>query len=154
MPRKDYTAGKTGANHARFKEWIEGDRIPGIVGYLEGEPAAWLSIEPREAFVGLANSRIFKPIDDQPVLSISCLFVRRDFRGKGVSKKLIAAAIEYAKTTPYRIIEAYPTQTPSLPDAFAWQGIWSAFDQTGFVEVARRSEKRPMMRYYLDQKHV
>jgi hypothetical protein len=36
-----------------------------------------------------------------------------------------------------------------MPDAFAWTGISAAFQSAGFKEVARRSETRPIMRFYL-----
>ena len=36
-----------------------------------------------------------------------------------------------------------------MPDAFAWTGLSAAFLKAGFKEVARRSETRPIMRFYL-----
>jgi hypothetical protein len=37
-----------------------------------------------------------------------------------------------------------------MADTFAWTGLASAFQQAGFKEVLRRSETRPIMRYYID----
>ena len=37
--------------------------------------------------------------------------------------------------------------TEQMPAAFAWTGLASAFTQAGFVECARGSETRPIMRY-------
>jgi hypothetical protein len=48
-----------------------------------------------------------------------------------------------------RIVESYPVipRGSRLPDAFAWTGTLSAFAGAGFVEVARGSETRPIVRY-------
>ena len=37
-----------------------------------------------------------------------------------------------------------------MPDAFAWTGLASAFIKAGFKECARRSETRPIMRFYIE----
>jgi hypothetical protein len=36
-----------------------------------------------------------------------------------------------------------------MPAAFAWTGIASAFKKVGFVEVVRRADNRPIMRFYI-----
>jgi hypothetical protein len=57
--------------------------------------------------------------------------------------------VGYAVRHGARIVEGYPVdpKTPRIPAAFAWTGLASAFRQAGFVEVLRRSETRPIMRY-------
>ncbi|HEB31869.1 MAG TPA: hypothetical protein ENI15_13505 [Spirochaetes bacterium] len=47
------------------------------------------------------------------------------------------------------IAESYPVdpKKENSPDVFVYTGLFSAFKQSGFVEVRRRSETRPMMRY-------
>ncbi|HEV2130002.1 MAG TPA: hypothetical protein VGR27_02810 [Longimicrobiaceae bacterium] len=35
-----------------------------------------------------------------------------------------------------------------MPDVFAWTGLASTFRKAGFVEVARRAETRPVMRWF------
>jgi len=37
-----------------------------------------------------------------------------------------------------------------MPDVYAWTGLASAFVKAGFVECARRSETRPIMRFYIN----
>ncbi len=39
----------------------------------------------------------------------------------------------------------------SIPDPFAFHGLSVTFRQTGFVEVARRSETRPIMRLFIEE---
>ena len=36
-----------------------------------------------------------------------------------------------------------------LTDVFAYTGLYTGFKKAGFIEVARRSETRPVMRYFI-----
>jgi hypothetical protein len=66
---------------------------------------------------------------------------------------MLAAAIEYASQKGAQIIEGYPIEPKkdSAPDIYAFTGIVSTFKKVGFEEVARRSETRPILRYYVDR---
>jgi len=48
-------------------------------------------------------------------------------------------------------VEGYPVEPEKsgIPDLFAYHGLASMFRDTGFQEVARRSETRPIMRYVI-----
>jgi GNAT superfamily N-acetyltransferase len=122
---------------------------PGIFGYLDGEPVGWCAVAPREAYSALARSRILQPVDDKPVWSVSCLFVRKDRRKQGLSVQLLRAAVEHVKGQGGTVVEGYPVEPKqaNMPAAFAWTGLAAAFLAAGFREVARRSDTRPIMRY-------
>src|SRR6186713_272901 len=77
----------------------------GLLGYLDGEPVAWCSIAPRETYRVLGG-----PEDDAPgsVWSLVCFFVPRRFRGTGIMRRLIGAAIDTARRHGARVVEAYP----------------------------------------------
>jgi GNAT superfamily N-acetyltransferase len=122
---------------------------PGILGYLDGEPVGWCAVAPREQYSALTRSRILRPVDDRPVWSVSCLFVRKDRRKRGLSVQLLRAAVEHVKRQDGTIVEGYPVEpkTEAMPAAFAWTGLAAAFLAAGFQEVARRSDTRPIMRY-------
>jgi hypothetical protein len=64
---------------------------------------------------------------------------------------MIKAAMDYVKIQGGKILEAYPVEPKKnrVPAVFVWTGLASAFKKAGFVECARRSETRPMMRYYI-----
>jgi GNAT superfamily N-acetyltransferase len=86
-------------------------------------------------------------VDDAPVWSVSCLFVKRPYRGRGVSVKLLKAAVDFARQHGAPAVEGYPNDPDAkMADAFAWTGLASAFQKAGYVEVARRSANRPIMR--------
>jgi GNAT superfamily N-acetyltransferase len=106
-------------------------------------------VAPRKAYPALERSRVLKPVDDQPVWSVTCFYIPRALRRSGLTTILLRAAVEYAGKRGARIVEGYPIdpQSGNMPDAFAWTGLVSAFRKAGFKEVARRSAGRPVMRY-------
>lgn len=153
LSRKEYEAGKGEGNRRRLRELVEAGPPPGVLGYLAGEngrpePVAWCAIGPRQDFGALARSRILAPLDDEPVWSITCLFIRRDQRRHGHSVALVEGAVALARSRGARIVEAYPTepQKDAMPDAFAWTGILATYLRAGFREVLRRSATRPIVR--------
>jgi GNAT superfamily N-acetyltransferase len=150
LRRKDFDAQRGEQNKIAMRAIVDSGEIPGILAYNEeGKPIAWCSLAPREVFPVLANSRILKPVDDQPVWSIVCLFIEKSYRKMGVASALLDAAGNYASTQGAKIVEGYPVEpdpVKGIPDAFAWTGIAASFLKAGFVEVARRSATRPIMR--------
>ena len=144
-------AQKGNGNKRAMKKIIGSGKIPGLLAYSEGEPIGWCSVAPREDFSRLDNSRILKPVDEKSVWSVVCFFIHKDHRKKGLSTALLNAAKKYVKSSGGKILEGYPIEPKKdkMPDAFAWTGISAAFQSAGFKEVARRSETRPIMRFYL-----
>lgn len=138
-------------NRRAFRKVVQGDDPPGVLAYAGGEPVGWCAIAPRSAYPRLDRSRIFQPIDAEPVWSVTCFFVAKPYRRRGVTVALLRAALAFAKTRGARIVEGYPVEPRqgSLPDPFAWTGFASAFRAAGFGEAIRRSETRPMMRVEL-----
>lgn len=149
LPRSQWTASKGAKNKSLFRKIVSTDKQPGVIAYNGAEPIGWCAIAPREEFTGIAKSRVLKPIDTEPVWSITCLFVKKPFRRRGISVSLLRAAVEFARKQGARIVEGYPT-TPTMektPDPFVFMGVPSAFTAAGFKEVARRSASRPIMRF-------
>lgn len=148
VPRKQFVAQRGEQNRTMLLGIVREGCEPGILAYHDGRPIGWCAIAPRQVYVSLARSRVLAPIDDSPVWSVSCLFVIKPYRRKGVSVALIRAAVKFAGRRGAKIVEAYPQDLSNgvLPDAFVWTGIGSAFHRAGFREVARRSPKRPIMR--------
>jgi hypothetical protein len=153
LPNAEFEVQKGEANRQLMKGIIESGHVPGILAYDGDEPVGWCSIAPREEFSRLERSRILKPVDDEPVWSIMCFFIPRGHRHKGVMTHLLKGAVEYAASQGAKIVEGYPVEPKkdSMPDVFAWHGLAESFRKAGFKEVARRSETRPFMRYYVEE---
>lgn len=67
--------------------------------------------------------------------------------------KLLQAAVEYAEKNGARIVEGYPVEPKEsgLASFDGYTGVASAFLRAGFVEVLRRSERQPIMRYVREE---
>jgi GNAT superfamily N-acetyltransferase len=154
LPRHRFEQQKGEANRQALKAGIEAGSVRGIIGYVNGEPAAWCSVGPREGFVGLEASEILAPVDDAPVWSVGCFFVAKRFRLHGMATPLLKAAVDYAASEGVRIVEGYPLIPikDKIPVAFAWTGFLSTFMAAGFVEVERRAPIRPIVRIELPVK--
>lgn len=149
LKRSDFIQQKGDGNRRALKEIVDSGEVPGILAYANGEPIGWCSVARRKAFPALKRSRILKPLDDEEVWSVVCFFVSKKFRGKGLALELLKNAAEYAKANGGKIVEGYPVEPKEnrMPDAFAYTGLASTFRKAGFVEIVRRSETRPIMRY-------
>jgi len=152
LPRKQFDIQKGDLNHAAMKALVESGAEPGLLAYHRGEAVGWCALAPRADYPALERSRILKPVDEQPVWSVSCLFVHRKYRKQGVATALLNSATSHVQHRGGNILEGYPVEPrgdKEIPAAFAWTGIPSAFLSAGFHEVARRSETRPIMRIHL-----
>ena len=148
LSRSEFEQNKGSSNRHALETLVRSGSVPGIIAYVDSQPAGWCAIAPRDEYQTLARSRILKPVDGRPVWSITCFFIHRTQRRRGLSVRLIRAAVEYAFSRGADCVEAYPVEPRSgnMPAAFAWTGISSAFIAAGFQEAARRSETRPIMR--------
>lgn len=156
LKKADFVEGKSdNGNRDAMKEIVWSGQPTGVLGLYDGLPIAWCAFAPREDFMKLGNSRVHKPIDNQPVWSIPCFYIDKHFRRNGVSAELLKGVIRYAREQGIRIIEAYPTipTQEQLPDSFAWIGLYKSFERAGFTIVDRTSKNRPMVRYYTDREH-
>ncbi|HKZ81377.1 MAG TPA: GNAT family N-acetyltransferase [Pyrinomonadaceae bacterium] len=149
LPRKQFEASKGTGNKRAFHKIVKGGGEPGILAYAGDEPVGWCAIAPREQYVALERSRPLQPVDNKPVWSVSCFFIKRPYRRKGVSTQLLRAAVEFAAKRGARIMEGYPAEPSSdkMADPFLWHGVAAAFRKAGFTEVLRRAPTRPIMRF-------
>jgi len=134
-------------NRQAMKALVDGGTVPGLIGYLDGSPVAWVSLGPRGDYAKLRRSSIMKPVDDRPVWSIVCFFVDEEARGTGLAARMLKAAVDYARSRGARLLEAYPVDRDgrSHPDSMFF-GAMSMYERAGFREVARRKATRPVVR--------
>lgn len=156
LKRSDWEKQKGEGNKAAMKTMVWSRQIPGILAYQRGEPVAWCSIAAREDFPLIERSRVLKPIDDKPVWSITCLFIAKSRRRKGLTLELLDAAVEYAQKSGAKIVEGYPIDTDkaNYPVVFAGTGFYPTFKKAGFKECGRRSTTRPIMRYTIEERSI
>jgi len=141
------------ANQLAQKAIVESGIVPGILAFKDDTPVGWIAVEPRSAYATLARSRILKPLDEVPVWSVTCFFVARNYRRRGITIQLLHAAVDFARSKGGKVVEGYPIaphENKKYPAAFAYTGLVSAYLQAGFHEAGRRSLTRPIMRRNLE----
>lgn len=149
LAKGEFEASKGESNKKKIHKLALQRETIGVLAFDKDVPVGWCAIAPRDKYVRLEKSRVLKPIDDKPVWCVSCFFVAKNHRRKGLSGALLKAAVDYAGSNGATIIEGYPIEPKNkLPDAFAWTGILSSYLKTGFVEEKRHSPSRPIVRFY------
>jgi GNAT superfamily N-acetyltransferase len=131
-----------------LKTIVSHGKTPGLLAYADGQPIGWCAVAPRAEFHRLERSRTLQRIDDRPVWSVVCFFVAKPFRQRGISTKLLEAAVRHAGTHGATIMEGYPSRSRAKQyDTTVYTGLASMFMKVGFVDVGAVSKTRTIMRY-------
>jgi GNAT superfamily N-acetyltransferase len=132
----------------------DGSVTSGLVAYLGDEPVGWCAVEPRPAYFGLA--RVYRvPWEgrsedraDEGIWAVTCVLLRAGFRGRGIAYALAAAAVDHARRSGARALEAYPYRADA--GEITWDeihvGAESIFAAAGMREVTRPGKRRVVMR--------
>jgi GNAT superfamily N-acetyltransferase len=115
----------------------------GLLGYSGREPIAWCSIAPRTTYRDFGGPTNVSELPEE-VWSLACFFIRRELRGKGLTKRIIEAAVQHAAQRGAKVVEAYPVE-PGSP-SYRFMGYLSTFSAAGFHEVGRAGTRRRVMR--------
>ena len=131
----------------------------GLVAHLDDEPVGWVAVEPRTAYPKLRTSRIpwtgrDEDKDGDGIWAVTCLVVRKGYRGRGLTYPLARATIDYANERGARALEAYPMITQPGKEITWGQlhvGARQVFTDAGFTEVSRPTVRRVVMRIDFEQ---
>ena len=149
---RDFRNQKGEPNRQAFRSLVRGGQVPGLLAYAGDRPVAWVAVEPREAYPRLERSRTLKPIDDRLVWSVTCFFVARGFRRQGITVRLLQAAAEHVRSHGGEVLEGQSgisQRRGRRRTRSCYTGLPGAFLKAGFIEVARPSETRPIVRRVL-----
>jgi GNAT superfamily N-acetyltransferase len=123
---------------------------PGVLGYLDGRPVGWCAIASRAEYPRMQASPTFGPVDDTESWAVSCLFIHRTARRRGVGTALVGAAVGMAEAYGAPAVDAIPVAPGGRrTSGDLYTGTPSMFEPVGFVEVARRRPQRPVVRRQL-----
>jgi len=141
-----------GAKRA-FRNLIEEGKARGMLAFVGDEPMGWCSFGPRLDFPVLQSIEAYRRDDIGNVWSITCLFIHRKWRGKGLSRGLLKGSIEAMRRQGVRIIEGYPVITTKsgrrVSASMAWKGPLKIFDEQGFKVVQSIDALKPLVRLRL-----
>ena len=132
---------KGGDRKPLMKSRIMDGTTVGLIGYLEGEPVAWVSIAPRDTYRDFGGPEAKK---GEKIWSLACMYIHRKLRGDGRGIELIEAARAYAKKRGGTVLEAYPVDPKS--QSYRFMGFVPAFERLGFKNIGKAGSRRHVMR--------
>ena len=133
LASRDWSWGRGEQNRADLRALAGGDPAPGLIALDGGVAVGWVGLGPRATFARLVRSRVYAPLDDLPVWSVVCFFIRKPARGRGVGGRLLEAAVQYAEEHGAAGVEGYAgAPDERMADADAYHGTVGMFERAGF----------------------
>ena len=136
-----------------FRELVQKGKAHGILAFAGDEPVGWCSIGHRKDFPALQKSKTYKREDTNNVWSVTCFFIHRKWRRRGLSRGLLKKAVETMRKRSAKVVEAYPVTTTKdgrrVGSSTAWTGPLTIFEELGFKTVQTPNPLRPLVRLEL-----
>ena len=123
----------------------------GILVYAGGQAVGWCQYGLREELPRIDSGRNYSKLDissdkGRKLWRLTCFFVDRDFRKKGVAGVALRAAIHSIREQGGGIVEAYPSISKEGGTWSLWFGTVAMFEREGFKAHAKLGEKHLLMR--------
>ncbi|OQM75826.1 GNAT family N-acetyltransferase [Manganibacter manganicus] len=143
-------------NKDHIKARIEAGPPPGLLAFAAGAAVGWMQVGPRADVPEWNNQgKASAPLDpddaaDPGIWAISCFFIRSKARGQGLTHRLVAGGIDFARSNGARLLEASPMdQSRDSRSVGLYVGSSRVFEKAGFERIAERKAGRPLMRLAL-----
>ena len=134
--RRELPGRAEGQNRRAMAALARKRRAPGLLAYVDGEVAGWVAVAPRPELARVDSSKATPRVDEVGVWVIPCITVRRRYRGRGVARALIRAAVDHAAKHGAPAVEAYPRAGDvRVHDDFAFIGTEALFRKVGFRKI-------------------
>ena len=155
MSSGDYARSSLDSRLAALEAQTHETPPPGMLAYVDGEPAGWCGFGLRQNMERLVRSRTIPALDDLPVWAVFCFTVRVGFRRRGLARALLEGLVAYAREHGAPGLEAYPVDTRGarIHGTAAYVGTMRMFEQAGFrrvLETQARSARLPRWLMRLD----
>lgn len=123
------------ARAERVRDLCHQDPPPGVIAYLDDEPAGWAALQLRRD-TSFATNRRIPHLDDLDVWSLWCVRVRPGFRKRGIMHDLVDGAVSYARERGAHAVEAYPVDNrgEKVDMTMAYVGTKALFERAGFTQ--------------------
>lgn len=124
----------------------------GLLAWLDDEPVGWCAVGPRSDLNGL--KRVFtvpwkgrdEDPDDPAVWAVTCLFVRKGYRRRGIASALVSATADHARRQGAGAVEGYPIVRTDVISEELGVGTVPMFEAAGFRKVSAPTLRRVVMR--------
>lgn len=146
--RPSSTGAQEAANRLQRRTLVERGLSHGVLVYLGEEPVGWCQFGPADELPRLDESANYRKASGgrgpRPAWRITCFTVDKRYRGQGVARTALQAALEAIRTTGGGLVEAYPAVGWEAPTQY--MGTPSLFEKAGFEVVAPLGTSNLVMR--------
>ncbi len=142
-------------NRRDKKSLVDDDRSHGVLLYDRESPIGWCAYGLKQEFPRIDNGRNYRRMNlengPEKLWRITCFFVDRDYRKKGVAKVALIAALSSIKAKGGGVVEAYPVTHKSAKawskwSNWFWFGTESMFERQKFKVVGLLGPHHLLMR--------
>ena len=155
-------------NKQALRAQVQSSRRPvGLLAYAAERASApsappsavgWVQLGPRPSFPRVVGSRGLRAVAqaseddlaDESVWAVTCFVVKVGWRRGGIGTRLLAAAVELARTSGATAVVGHPVdvaaRTTKVSGSELYHGAASTFRAAGFDVVGRTGATRPVMR--------
>jgi hypothetical protein len=159
-----WRSGTAQQRRAALEGQVRSANPPGVLGYVDGKPAAWCAVAPRSSYERLRTSRKLRAAavaDDDAdvgeplrVWAVTCFVVKAPFRRRGLTVGMLEGAVDLARRGGAEVVEGYPVDVAlrgKIGYAELFVGTLPTFLAAGFAEVGRSAPARPVVRRSLSR---
>ncbi len=150
--RKLSTAEWKNVNKKDKETLVRQGRSHAILVYDGKIPIGWCQYGVKDELpridAGRNYRRVGPPDETEKLWRITCFFVDKGYRGKGVAKIALKAALKSIKEQGGGVVEAYPVVSPKMAAVpeWRWFGTPTMFRKEGFRTVAPLGTSGVLMR--------
>jgi GNAT superfamily N-acetyltransferase len=136
---KSWDAFKGAPAKGALSHLIAAGRVHAVLAFDHDEPVGWCCVGPREDFPRLERSRVLQRARGSGVWAVTCFFLDRRARHRGLGTRLLGEATALAFARGAGEVEGYPVRVKDggeLPAPFLWTGTPAMFARVGFARAA------------------
>ena len=136
------------ATKAYKKQLVGEDKSHAALVFAGDSCVAWCQFGPPQELPNIYHRKEVEAKMTMPDWRITCIFVDRDYRKKGLSLFALNGALDLIKGLGGGIVESYPqdTQGKKVSNSFLYNGSREIFEQAGFSYERSKGKNHCIMR--------
>ena len=152
LSRNVPTTDRARINRNDKRTLVKQGRSHAILVYDGETPIGWCQYGSKEELpridAGRGYRKVGLPRGQEKLWRITCFFVDKDYRGKGVAKLALKSALDSIKKQGGGMVEAYPVVSEKMAAVAEWRwfGTPNMFRREGFRKVAPLGTSGVLMR--------
>ncbi len=127
-------------NARRLVEQLRSGALEAFVVRGGAGVIGWMRVDRPEALEKRYQGRLYRGLPcfeghREGVFSVVCFLVDPEFRGRGVARKLLEHAVDWAQAEGHRALEAFPRGAGDVTAEEQWTGPMGLYEELGFRKV-------------------